>query len=121
MPWNVACRRRRRPRPLTPHEEQARQIALLRLGRCVYCGGPGESLDHIIPRARGGKSTPDNMVAACLRCNRGKGSQSPDQFFRRNPAKALRFVRYARHAHPQLRQLADRHAASARRKELDSR
>ena len=40
--------------------------------RCQYCGGPAESLDHVIPRSRGGEHTWDNVVAACRPCNVGK-------------------------------------------------
>lgn len=37
--------------------------------RCQYCAGPAESIDHVIPRARGGQHTWDNVVAACRSCN----------------------------------------------------
>jgi 5-methylcytosine-specific restriction endonuclease McrA len=37
--------------------------------RCQYCGGPAESLDHVIPRSRGGEHAWDNVVAACRPCN----------------------------------------------------
>lgn len=36
---------------------------------CQYCGGPAESLDHVIPRAKGGAHTWENVVAACRPCN----------------------------------------------------
>lgn len=49
--------------------------------RCQYCGHvfprPGLNLDHVIPRSRGGKSTWENVVCSCLRCNRLKGGRSP--------------------------------------------
>lgn len=38
-------------------------------GRCQYCGKPAESIDHVIPRSRGGEHTWENVVAACTRCN----------------------------------------------------
>ncbi len=46
---------------------------------CQYCGHTGESLtlDHVIPRSRGGKETWDNMITACLRCNVKKGNRTP--------------------------------------------
>ncbi len=37
--------------------------------RCQYCGGPAESIDHVLPRSKGGRNTWDNVVAACKRCN----------------------------------------------------
>ena len=47
---------------------------------CQYCGRrPGTSelsIDHVWPRSRGGKSTWDNCVLACMRCNRRKGSRT---------------------------------------------
>jgi 5-methylcytosine-specific restriction endonuclease McrA len=48
-------------------------------GRCHICGGfPGESeltLDHIVPLARGGKHTHENLAVACLSCNCAKGAR----------------------------------------------
>jgi 5-methylcytosine-specific restriction endonuclease McrA len=45
-------------------------------GICHYCGGtfpPGElTMDHLVPVARGGKSTPGNVVPACRECNSRK-------------------------------------------------
>jgi 5-methylcytosine-specific restriction endonuclease McrA len=37
--------------------------------RCQYCDGPAESIDHVVPRSRGGGHTWDNVVAACRPCN----------------------------------------------------
>ncbi|MBW9209909.1 HNH endonuclease [Mumia sp. zg.B53] len=44
---------------------------------CGYCGGPAETVDHILPRSRGGLLTWENAVAACLRCNHRKGDRTP--------------------------------------------
>lgn len=38
-------------------------------GLCQYCGGPAESIDHVVPRAKGGEHTWENVVAACRPCN----------------------------------------------------
>jgi 5-methylcytosine-specific restriction endonuclease McrA len=50
---------------------------------CQYCGRrPGTSelsIDHVLPRSRGGKSTWANCVLACMRCNRKKGSRLPEE------------------------------------------
>lgn len=40
--------------------------------RCQYCDGPAESIDHVVPRSRGGEHAWDNVVAACRRCNTHK-------------------------------------------------
>jgi 5-methylcytosine-specific restriction endonuclease McrA len=49
--------------------------------RCQYCGkkhSTGElSLDHVVPRSRGGRATWHNIVCACLRCNVRKGGRTP--------------------------------------------
>lgn len=59
-----------------------RRNVLLRDGfECQYCGErPGTSeltLDHVLPRSRGGPMTWENVVAACKQCNRDKGSRTP--------------------------------------------
>jgi len=48
---------------------------------CQYCGCKGEklSIDHIIPRSRGGTDTWDNVTTACLSCNVMKGSRTPKE------------------------------------------
>ncbi len=44
---------------------------------CQYCGARCElTFDHVIPRARGGVTSWENVVAACSRCNLRKGSKS---------------------------------------------
>ncbi|WP_456694972.1 HNH endonuclease [Aeromicrobium sp. P5_D10] len=44
---------------------------------CGYCGGSAETVDHIIPRSRGGALTWENAVAACMRCNHRKADRTP--------------------------------------------
>ncbi|UJA18748.1 HNH endonuclease [Thermoleophilia bacterium SCSIO 60948] len=46
---------------------------------CQYCGveGGGLTVDHVIPRSRGGGSAWDNIVASCAPCNRKKGNRLP--------------------------------------------
>lgn len=41
-------------------------------GRCQYCGRNAESIDHVVPRSKGGPHSWDNVVAACRRCNTSK-------------------------------------------------
>lgn len=46
---------------------------------CQYCGKRTKPLtvDHVIPKERGGKHTWDNVVACCVRCNGKKGNRTP--------------------------------------------
>lgn len=46
---------------------------------CQYCGGPAESLDHVLPRSRGGAHSWDNVVACCRACNIRKGDRLPGE------------------------------------------
>lgn len=50
---------------------------------CQYCGmQPGRAhltVDHVVPRSRGGQTTWDNVVAACRDCNHRKGGRTPDE------------------------------------------
>ena len=48
---------------------------------CQYCNYRGEdlTLDHVIPRSRGGGDTWENLVAACVRCNVKKGNRTPKE------------------------------------------
>ena len=47
---------------------------------CQYCGNRSNlTVDHVIPRSRGGDSTWENIVASCAPCNRRKGNLMPAQ------------------------------------------
>ena len=43
--------------------------------RCAYCGRHGETIDHVLPRSRGGQHTWENCVAACQMCNHRKADR----------------------------------------------
>jgi 5-methylcytosine-specific restriction endonuclease McrA len=43
--------------------------------RCAYCGGRAETIDHVVPRSRGGTHTWENCVACCARCNHRKADK----------------------------------------------
>ncbi len=48
--------------------------------RCQYCGSHDRlTVDHVMPKSRGGKDTWENLVAACTRCNNRKGNRTPDE------------------------------------------
>jgi 5-methylcytosine-specific restriction endonuclease McrA len=69
---------RRLPLPLSRRTVLARDLYT-----CQYCGAqPGRAeltVDHILPRSRGGATTWENVVAACGGCNRRKGNRTPDE------------------------------------------
>jgi 5-methylcytosine-specific restriction endonuclease McrA len=65
-----------------PHQTRAlsrKNILLRDRNTCQYCGcilTTGDlTLDHVLPRSRGGLSTWENLVACCHDCNRRKGNQ----------------------------------------------
>ena len=65
-----------------PHQTRAlsrKNILLRDRNTCQYCGNVHSSseltLDHVVPRSRGGLSAWENLVACCHPCNRQKGNQ----------------------------------------------
>jgi hypothetical protein len=47
---------------------------------CQYCGNKKNlTLDHVMPRSRGGKNSWTNMVTCCSRCNSKKGNKTPEE------------------------------------------
>ena len=59
-----------------------RERILIRDGYCCqYCGSEdATTVDHVLPISKGGTDDPDNLVAACTRCNYSKGNRM-GQFF----------------------------------------
>jgi 5-methylcytosine-specific restriction endonuclease McrA len=50
---------------------------------CQYCGSFKElTIDHVIPRSRGGVDSWENMVVACMPCNTHKGDKTPEEWGR---------------------------------------
>ena len=76
--------------PYKPEVPLTRKGVLARDGhRCVYCGAAATSLDHVVPRSRGGPHVWENVVAACSRCNHAKADRSvADLGWRHAPAAA---------------------------------
>lgn len=63
--------------PYRTHVGLSRRAIFARDGwRCVYCRGPAETIDHVMPRSRGGAHAWENVVAACARCNHSKGDRT---------------------------------------------
>ncbi len=61
---------------------------------CQYCEykGPKLSIDHVIPRSRGGEDSWENVTTACLSCNVAKGNRTPkeaDMPLKRPPRRPL--------------------------------
>ncbi len=91
--------RKSKRKSFTPEEKDAYgSLAWLvrqRFGNvCVYCGRYSPAtVDHILPRSRGGKDEADNLVPACLPCNTSKGSLFVEDFIdiieERQPGLAL--------------------------------
>jgi 5-methylcytosine-specific restriction endonuclease McrA len=64
----------------------ARRVPVTRRGvlrrdghRCGYCGKSASTIDHVLPRSRGGADSWENLVACCLRCNNVKGDRTPQE------------------------------------------
>jgi 5-methylcytosine-specific restriction endonuclease McrA len=47
--------------------------------RCQYCGIHADSIDHVMPRSRGGEHAWENVVAACRPCNVRKRDRTPEE------------------------------------------
>ena len=73
---NSMVKRPRLKPPLNRHEVFIRDNYT-----CQYCGIRTRdlTLDHVIPRSKGGLHTWDNLVSACPPCNHRKGQQTPEQ------------------------------------------
>lgn len=66
------------PATLT-HDEWTRTVAFFS-GLCAYCAAsPAAHIDHFIPVAHGGGTTPGNCLPACEACNRKKNGKHPDE------------------------------------------
>lgn len=63
---------------------------------CQYCSSRSDlTLDHVMPRSRGGQSSWDNLVTACKHCNSKKGDCTPDEAgmpLKRKPYKPSFFM-----------------------------
>jgi len=48
--------------------------------QCVYCGSHKElTLDHVIPKSKGGMNSWDNLVTSCQKCNLKKADRTPEE------------------------------------------
>jgi 5-methylcytosine-specific restriction endonuclease McrA len=58
-------------------------------GRCVYCSAPATSIDHVVPRSRGGEHVWENVVSCCRRCNHAKADRGLVELGWRMPRQPL--------------------------------
>lgn len=66
--------------PYRPGNRVTREGVLARDGyTCAYCGGYGDTLDHVVPESRGGQNTWLNLIAACGPCNGRKDNRTPGE------------------------------------------
>lgn len=73
------CRQTRTPRRYRVHLTR-RALFARDSGKCAYCLGPAENIDHVIPKSRpGGSHTWTNVVASCQKCNVRKGARTPEE------------------------------------------
>lgn len=60
-----------------------RNVYLRDKGRCQYCGEsvPSNAFDfeHIVPKSKGGRTSWENIVVACIPCNQKKGNRTPEE------------------------------------------
>jgi 5-methylcytosine-specific restriction endonuclease McrA len=70
-------------RPKTPVRFSRQNIYMRDRHCCQYCGGTFATddltYDHVIPKARGGRTRWDNIVTCCMTCNRKKGGRTPEE------------------------------------------
>ncbi|WP_026212324.1 HNH endonuclease [Longispora albida] len=76
--------------PYRAHVGLSRRAVFARDGwRCQYCRGPAETIDHVLPRSRGGPHAWENVVASCARCNHRKAARTLAELgWRLHPAPA---------------------------------
>ncbi|WP_409405287.1 HNH endonuclease [Priestia megaterium] len=57
------------------HQFDLRDVVLKKYKHiCQYCGVKGNTIDHVVPRSKGGKTELENLVCACDNCNKEKGN-----------------------------------------------
>ena len=80
-PWPSVVRLKRYVRVPYRKVLLTRRNVLRRDGhRCVYCGAAERlTLDHVLPKSRGGPDAWENLVAACTPCNNRKGNRTPEE------------------------------------------
>lgn len=69
--------------PVRTHRLSKKNLFLRDQYLCQYCEFPGTdrslTVDHVMPKSRGGSSKWDNLVTACKRCNSKKADRTPEE------------------------------------------
>jgi 5-methylcytosine-specific restriction endonuclease McrA len=84
MPWPSVIRLTKyRKVPRVKHDVTRRSIFARDQHTCQYCGivlaATKLTIDHIIPKSRGGGDTWENLVSACKDCNHRKADRTPEE------------------------------------------
>jgi len=68
-------------RPLLQRRLSRREVFLRDNYTCLYCGRETKqlTLDHVVPRSRGGAHSWENVVSACISCNHHKAGRTPKE------------------------------------------
>jgi 5-methylcytosine-specific restriction endonuclease McrA len=88
--------------PIRKHTVSRRNILFRDRHTCQYCAvrlvAAKLTLDHVVPRSRGGQSSWENLVACCYACNNRKGDRTPEEagmeLLTRPRAMSLHTARY---------------------------
>ena len=70
-------------------------------GGCAYCDGQAETWDHVVPVAKGGKTTPDNILPSCVSCNSSKRDRDLNEWLDAT-GRVLRLLAAEHLAHHQV-------------------
>ena len=96
------------PSPLVPFHRRTslsrRALFARDEHRCQDCGAVADSIDHIVPKSRGGAHSWENVAAACRPCNLTKRDRTPDEAGMRlaRPARAPRELTWVSVAVPRV-------------------
>ena len=104
--------------PRTVKRKISRRALFARDGwRCVYCGSAGRlTLDHVVPRSRGGDSVWENVVTSCAPCNLRKADRLVEELGLTMRVRPTPAVAVALHPHRGAEDPADVGAVPRRRR-----
>ena len=78
---------------VSPDSVVSKRMILARDGyTCTYCGEFGNTVDHIIPKSKGGPGTWGNLTTACTSCNGRKGNVSNELMGYKTPKIPKEFI-----------------------------
>jgi len=70
----------RKQNRLRQQRKRLRDHGLDERSSCEYCGADATGVDHLIPKSKGGTDEPENLVAACSKCNQHKATRTVSEF-----------------------------------------